>query len=79
MGERPRLAAVGGSRRQGAPLSAAGFEEMDAFFGAGKRHELDERNHSLMMRDDADDGAPPLVEVDLDGNRTVLRQPPPEP
>lgn len=60
-------------KREGTPVSAAGFEEMDAFFGAGKRHELDQRNHSLMMRADEDDGAPPQMKVDLDGNRIVLR------
>lgn len=57
----------------GTPVSAAGFEELDAFMGAGKRHELDQRNHSLMMRQDEDDGAPPAMKVDLDGNRIVLR------
>ncbi|GAB1508322.1 DUF6191 domain-containing protein [Actinophytocola sp. KF-1] len=60
-------------KRAGTPVSAAGFEELDAFMGAGKRHELDQRNHSLMMRQDEDDGAPPAMEVDLDGNRIVLR------
>ena len=60
-------------KREGTPVSAAGFEELDAFMGAGKRHELDERNHSLMMRQDEDDGAPPEMKVDLDGNRVVLR------
>jgi len=60
-------------KNEGTPVSAAGFEELDAFMGAGKRHELDERNHSLMMRQDEDDGAPPEMKVDLDGNRVVLR------
>jgi hypothetical protein len=59
--------------REGTPVSAAGFEEFDAFMGAGKRHELDQRNHSLVMREDQDDGAPPAMKVDLDGNRIVLR------
>lgn len=60
-------------KREGTPVSAAGFEELDAFMGAGKRHELDERNHSLMMRQDEDDGAPPEMKIDLAGNRVVLR------
>jgi hypothetical protein len=60
-------------RHAGTPVSAAGFEELDAFMGAGKRHELDQRNHSLVMREDQDDGAPPAMTVDLDGNRIVLR------
>jgi hypothetical protein len=59
-------------KREGTPVSAAGFEELDAFFGAGKRHELDERNHSLMLREDEEEGAPPLMKIDLDGNRVVL-------
>lgn len=61
-------------KREGAPVASAGFEELDAFFGAGKRHELDDRNHSLMMRQDQKEGAPPLMEVDLEGNRIVLRK-----
>jgi hypothetical protein len=61
-------------KRDGTPVTAAGVEELDAFFGAGKRHEIDERNHSLMMREDEDDGAPPLMKLDLDGNRIVLRE-----
>lgn len=56
----------------GTPVSAAGFEELDAFFGSGKRHELDERNHSLVLREEDEQGAPPLMKVDLDGNRVVL-------
>ena len=64
-------------KQEGTPVSAAGFEEFDAFLGGGKRHELDERGHSLMMRQDEDDGAPPLMTVDLDGNRIVLRAPTP--
>jgi hypothetical protein len=27
-----------------------------------------------MMREDEDEGAPPLMKVDLDGNRIVLRE-----
>jgi hypothetical protein len=60
-------------KREGTRVSAAGFEELDAFFVSGKRHEIDQRNHSLMMRDDEEEGAPPLVKVDLDGQRIVLR------
>jgi Family of unknown function (DUF6191) len=61
-------------KREGTPVSAAGFEELDAFFGAGKRHELDERNHSLVLREDEEEGAPPLMKIDLDGNRVVLEE-----
>ena len=61
-------------KREGTPVSAAGFEELDAFFVAGKRHELDQRNHSLVMRQDEEDGAPPLLTVDLNHQRIVLRE-----
>lgn len=61
-------------RRSGTPIAAAGFEELDAFMEAGKRHQLEQRNHSLMMRADQEEGAPPLVEVDLDEERIVLRE-----
>jgi hypothetical protein len=59
-------------KREGTPVSAAGFEEFDAFFGTGKRHELDDRAHSLMMRQEEDDGAPPRMKIDLDGRRVIL-------
>ncbi len=65
-------------KREGMPVSSAGFEELDAFFGSGKRHELDERNHSLVMREDEDDGAPPLMKVDLDRGRIVINPPEPD-
>lgn len=61
-------------KREGTPVSAAGFEELDAFFGSGKRHELDDRAHSLMMRKDENEGAPPLLEIDLDGKLILLRR-----
>jgi len=61
-------------KREGMPVSSAGFDELDAFFAAGRRHELDQRNHSLMMRKNEEEGAPPLIEVDLEGNRIVLRK-----
>ncbi len=61
-------------KRDGTPVAAAGFTELDAFMAAGKRHEIDEKNHSLMMRQDQDEGAPPLLRVDLAGERIVLRK-----
>lgn len=56
----------------GTPMSATGFEELDAFFAGGKRHELDDRAHSLMMRQEQNEGAPPRMKVDLDGQRVIL-------
>jgi uncharacterized protein DUF6191 len=62
-------------KREGTPISAAGFEELDAFFAAGRRHDLEQRNHSLMLREDEEEGAPPLMRVDMEGERIVLRRP----
>ncbi len=45
---------------------------------AGKQHELKERQSSLVLRDDEEDGAPPhRTRVDLDGGVAVVRLPPP--
>jgi len=62
----------------GMPASSAGFEELDAFFGSGKRHELDQRSSSLVLRQEEDDGAPPLMKVDLDKGRIVLNRQEPD-
>ena len=61
-------------KRGGSPVSSAGFEELDAFFGAGKRHELNDRSHSLMMRQEQGDGAPPNMAVDLERGRIVINR-----
>jgi hypothetical protein len=65
-------------KRDGTPMSAAGVEELDAFFGTGKRHELDQRNSSMMLREDEDDGAPPLMQVDLDAGTVIINRPEPD-
>jgi hypothetical protein len=57
-------------KRAGTPIAAAGFEELDAFMEAGKRHQVEQKNHALMMRHDQQDP----MEVDLDGERFVLRK-----
>jgi hypothetical protein len=46
---------------------------MHAMLYAGKRQELDQKSSSLMMRDDAEDSAPPRSRVDLDSGRAVIR------
>jgi hypothetical protein len=55
------------------PISAIGLDEGLALFHATKRYELDERQHSLMMRDEEGDSAPPRTEIDLDGGSAVIR------
>lgn len=61
------------SPESGQPLAAPGIDEMQAIFYATKRHELDERRTSLMLRDEEGDGAPPRSEVDLDSGKAVIR------
>ncbi|MFJ2743611.1 DUF6191 domain-containing protein [Streptomyces sp. NPDC087440] len=61
-------------------VSATGFEQLHASFSPGKANELKERQSSLVMRDDEDDGAPPhrATSVDLRGGTAVVRLPPAE-
>jgi Family of unknown function (DUF6191) len=61
--------------RQG-QISATGFEQLHASLSPGKQNELKERQSSLVMRDDEEDGAPPSrTTVDLDGRTAVVRLP----
>lgn len=59
----------------GRPLPAAGVEELHALYVSTKRHEIDERRTSLILREDEDDGAPPAKAVDLDAGTVVVRRP----
>ncbi|MGW1656010.1 DUF6191 domain-containing protein [Streptomyces atratus] len=60
------------SVRQG-QVSATGFEQLHASFSPGKQNELKERQSSLVMRDDEEDGAPPnRTTVDLDGGVAIV-------
>jgi hypothetical protein len=63
----------------GRPLAASGIEEMHAILYAAKRHELDQRRTSLMLRDEEADGAPPRSTVDLDRGTAVIRNIPATP
>ncbi|WP_151773463.1 DUF6191 domain-containing protein [Streptomyces abyssomicinicus] len=57
-------------------ISATGFEQLHATLSAGKSHELKERQSSLVLRDDEEDGAPPhRTTVDLAGGTAVVRLP----
>ncbi|MFI5801473.1 DUF6191 domain-containing protein [Streptomyces sp. NPDC051561] len=63
------------SARQG-QISSTGFEQLHASFSPGKQTELKERQSSLLLRDDEEDGAPPnRTMVDLDGGTAVVRMP----
>ncbi|MFJ6353806.1 DUF6191 domain-containing protein [Streptomyces sp. NPDC092046] len=73
------LRATGRGRRSG-QISSTGFEQLHATFSQGKQNELKERQSSLVMRDDEEDGAPPHHStVDLTGGRAVIRMPSPAP
>src|SRR5207248_609723 len=65
------------TEESGRPLAASGIEEMHAILYAAKRHELDQRRTSLMLRDEEADGAPPHSTVDLDRGTAVIRKIPP--
>lgn len=57
-------------------ISATGFEQLHATLSPGKQHELKERQSSLLLRDDEEDGAPPnRTTVDLDEGTAVVRVP----
>ncbi|MFE7191200.1 DUF6191 domain-containing protein [Kitasatospora sp. NPDC057595] len=71
---RSRLVPWRGTGREG-QISATGFEQLHAQFAAGKQHQLDERQSSLMLRDEEDDGAPPRTRVDLASGVAVVVAP----
>ncbi|WP_181803999.1 DUF6191 domain-containing protein [Streptomyces shenzhenensis] len=61
--------------RQG-QISATGFEQLHASLAPGKQHELKERQSSLVIPDNEDDGAPPnRTTVDLAAGTAVVRMP----
>jgi hypothetical protein len=57
-------------RRTGMPVSAAGFDTLDAVF-TDRRAEFEQRVTQSMWRADADQGAPPFG-VDLDNGSATL-------
>ncbi|MFF2657528.1 DUF6191 domain-containing protein [Kitasatospora sp. NPDC058032] len=71
---RSRLVPWRGTGREG-QISATGFEQLHAQFAAGKQHQLDERQSTLMLRDEEDDGAPPRTRVDLASGVAVVVPP----
>lgn len=52
-------------KRGGRPLAATGFEEVTAVFQGSKHYEFEQRQTTLMHREDKSDGAPPRNEIDL--------------
>lgn len=63
-------------RKGGLPATAAGLEDFAGVFQASRRVDQDHKRHSLMMRDELGDGAPPRSAVDLDAGTARLVIPP---
>ncbi|WP_280423605.1 DUF6191 domain-containing protein [Nocardia carnea] len=61
LGRLPGGGALPWNRGRRAPAAATGFEEVSALFQGSKHIEFEQRNHSLMDREDETDGAPPLA------------------
>ncbi|MFI2284033.1 DUF6191 domain-containing protein [Nocardia beijingensis] len=61
-------------RRRRTPISGTFTDEFTALFYATKRMELDHRESVSMLRDEQEQGTPPLAGVDLDGRKAVLRR-----
>lgn len=60
-----RLLRRGGDGRS-RPVAATGFEEVGALFQGSRRLEFEQRQTSLMDRDDTADGDPAWLGVDMD-------------
>ncbi|GAA1864955.1 hypothetical protein GCM10009836_51590 [Pseudonocardia ailaonensis] len=56
------------------PLSATGFEEVDAALNGAKRAELAARHSQSLLADDEESGAPPRTTVDLDAGVVRFRR-----
>ena len=57
------------------PAHSAGLDELQSVFHSGTRHAVERRRAELVLREDEDDGAPPLVRVDLDQGRVLINRP----
>jgi hypothetical protein len=61
--------------RRDSQVSATGFELLHASLSPGKADELVQRQHEELVRDEAEDGAPPRSTVELDAGVARLRLP----
>jgi nicotine blue oxidoreductase len=68
---------AGGADAAGTSGLAAPMDELAALFGgAGMRARVDEKRSEAIRRDTQEQGAPPRVEVDLEGGTATFRPPP---
>ncbi|MEV0687441.1 DUF6191 domain-containing protein [Nocardia sp. NPDC050378] len=59
-------------KRSGPAVAATGFEHLAAMFQGSKHHEFEQRQTTLMHRENPSDGAPPRDEIDLSGGSARL-------
>lgn len=59
--------------RRDAQVSSTGFDLLHAALSPGKQAELDQRHTEELVRDDAEDGAPPRSRIDFAAGVAHLR------
>lgn len=60
----------------GTPVAGTGIQELEAFFSATKRAEVETRAAITLMRDDEQgSAAPPRVQLDLDKGTATINEP----
>jgi len=57
------------------PAPASALDELQAMFQAAKRHEIEVHRQELVLHDDENDDAPPLVRIDMDANLVIITHP----
>ncbi|MEV7952622.1 DUF6191 domain-containing protein [Streptomyces sp. NPDC088252] len=62
--------------RHGLGVGASVVDELHAFLNSAKRLEIEHRVEEQVLKDDALDGAPPRMGVDLDAGTAVVRRKP---
>jgi len=61
--------------RRDTRVSSTGFDLLHAALSPGKQDELDQRRTEELVRDDAEDGAPPRSRIDLERGVAHLHLP----
>jgi hypothetical protein len=64
---------AGRTPREGLGVGASVADELHAFVNPAKRVQVEHRAEEQVLRDDAGDGAPPRMGVDLDAGTAVVR------
>lgn len=56
------------------PVAASGLGAVDDIFNPARHHEVEQKQTSLMMRDEAGDAAPPVVDLDLNAGKARMKR-----